>query len=217
MTMHMRSCLSGLLPGALCLFSAMASAAPPRFELTPFFGARLGGDFELVDEAGDVEQSVDLDSGTGYGLDLGLYRDSSSFYELLYSRQEANLDSSDTSVDGIDVTVEYLHFGGTLLIPQEEQWLLPYLSLTIGATRFEPKEGDYDSETKFSASLGGGLRVPFNERVAATLGVRGYLTFVDSDTDLFCVSGSGGGTCLLRSSGSTFFQGEATLGLTLRF
>jgi len=61
-------------------------------------------------------------------------------------------------------------------------------------------------------SLGGGLRLPFSDHVAATLGVRGYLTFVDSDTSFLCVSGSDESGCLVRSSGSTYFQAEAQLG-----
>ena len=93
--------------------------------------------------------------------------------------------------------------------------MLPYLSMTIGATRLSA--GGYDSETKFSGSLGGGLRIPFTENLMATLGVRGYLTFMESSTQFLCISDSGNGTCLLKSSGSTFFQGEAQLGLTFRF
>ncbi len=69
----------------------------------------------------------------------------------------------------------------------------------------------------FSGSLGGGFRIPFNDNVALNLGVRGYLTLVDSDTDLFCVSNSQEAGCLVRSSGSTFFQAEGQLGLSVRF
>jgi opacity protein-like surface antigen len=114
----------------------------------------------------------------------------------------------------VDVQTDYYHFGGTLLFA-DEKWMVPYLSLTAGATRFSAD--DYDSETKFSMSLGGGLRLPFSDHVAATLGVRGYLTFVDSDTSFLCVSDSEESGCLVRSSGSTYFQAEAQLGLTLRF
>ena len=93
--------------------------------------------------------------------------------------------------------------------------MVPFLSFTLGATQFSAD--GFDSETKFSMSLGTGLRLPITDNFGATLGLRGYLTFVDSDTDYFCSSDGGNGTCLVRSSGSTFFQGEATLGLTLRF
>jgi len=88
-------------------------------------------------------------------------------------------------------------------------------SLTVGATRLAP-DGGYDSETELSGSIGGGVRMPFNERLSATLGVRVYGTLLDSDTAIFCV-GSGDLNCLVRTSGSIFFQGEAFLGLSFRF
>jgi hypothetical protein len=81
----------------------------------------------------------------------------------------------------------------------------------------EPDDGDYDSETRFSGSLGGGFRIPFNDNVALNLGLRGYLTLLNSDTSLFCVSDSGDAGCLVRSSGSTFFQAEGQLGISVRF
>jgi hypothetical protein len=200
---------------ALVTAAPVARADGPRFEITPFAGYRIGGEFETPETDTEDARSVDLESGGGWGVDLGLYRDNNSFYELLYSSQSARVDSSDPALRGLDVTTEYYHFGGTLIFAAE-QWVVPYLSLTVGATRFDA-DGGYDSETKFSASLGGGLRLPFTDNFGAVVGVRGYLTFVDSDTDLFCVSSGGEGTCLLRSSGDTYFQGEATIGLTLTF
>jgi hypothetical protein len=185
-----------------------------RFDVTPLVGYRMGGEFEEVDTETGTGDTLDLDDGSSFGVDLGLYRDSNSFYEVLYTRQESGIDSPDPAIGSVDVATEYLHFGGTLLFP-DEYWYVPWLSLTVGATRLNP-DGGFDSETEFSASLGGGVRLPFNERVSATLGVRGYVTLVDSDTAIFCV-GSGDLNCLVKTSGSTFFQGEAFLGLNFRF
>lgn len=209
------------------LIGAAAVAAPvaqaraadqPRFELMPFAGARAGGGFDVRDLGGTstTEQSVDLGSGAGFGLDLGLYRDQQSFYELLYSTQSAAVDSANPAVDGVDLRIDYLQFGGTLLFPEQNAVFVPYLSLTLGATFLQP-DGDFDSETKFSGSIGGGFRFPFSDNVAAVLGVRGYLTLLQSDTDLFCVSDSTQAGCLVRSSGSTFLQAEGQLGLSVRF
>jgi Outer membrane protein beta-barrel domain len=201
---------------ALAQMDEPAETPAPRFEATPWVGYRFGGSFDVTNEDGsDSNRSIDLDGDTSFGLDLGLYRDHNSFYEVLYSRQQTGVDSSDPALSGLDVNVEYLHFGGTLLF-DEEYWFVPYLSLTVGATHLDPG-GGYDDETKFSASLGGGVRMPFSDRVSATLGARGYLTFIGSETKLFCSSINGQGTCLLQSSGSTFFQGEAQLGLTFKF
>jgi hypothetical protein len=185
-----------------------------RFEITPFVGYRMGGSFDAQDAAGNATGSADLDDGSSWGLDLGLYADQTGIYELLYSKQTSGLDRKDPLLGSVDVTTEYYQFGGTRFYPSE-QWVVPYLSATIGATRFSAD--GYSSETKFSGTIGGGLRLPFNDNFAATLGVRGYLTFTESDTDYFCKSVNGEATCLLVSSGSTMFQTEALLGLTLRF
>ncbi len=206
------------LLAAAVLFAAplAAQADSPRFEFTPFVGGRMGGGFDVAAADGS-SSSVDLGDGMSYGLDLGLYRDSQSFYELLYSTQTTSLDSRDPLLDGIDLRIDYLQFGGTAFFPQDSDFFVPYLSLTIGATFMEPDSGGYDSETKFSGSIGGGFRIPFNDSVALNLGVRGYLTLIKSDTDLFCVSNSQDAGCLVRSSGSTFFQAEGQLGISVRF
>ncbi len=205
-----------LVTAALFATPLVAQADSPRFELTPFVGGRIGGSFDVPTGEGDGS-SVDLSNGASYGIDLGLYRDSQSFYELLYSTQSTSLDSNDPVLHEVDLSVNYLQFGGTLFLPQDNDLFVPYLSLTIGATCMEPDYGGYDSETKFSGSLGGGFRIPFNDNVALNLGLRGYLTLIDSDTSLFCVSDAEDAGCLLRSSGSTFFQAEGQLGLSVRF
>ncbi len=209
-----------LRPAAACLLPMLLLCSPafaeaPYFEVTPFAGYRMGGQFDTQETEASPSRSVDLESAASWGLDLGLYRDDSSFYELLYSRQSTGFDSRDATLGRIDVATEYYQFGGTLLF-EPQRWMVPYLSLTIGATRLSADRG-YGSETKFSGSLGGGLRLPVSDRFGVVLGVRGYLTFVNSDTDFLCISQDGEASCLVKSSGSTYFQGEALAGFTLRF
>jgi hypothetical protein len=201
---------------ALTTLSPVAVAESPRFEITPFVGGRIGGGFDVVDEETDEERSVDLDNGTSYGLELGMYANPNGFYELLYSTQQTSFDSSEPAVDGIDIDVNYLHVGGTAFFPQDS-FYVPYLSFTLGATFLEPKQGEYDSETKFSGSLGTGFRFPVNEHFNVMLGLRGYLTVIDSDTGLFCISNAEQASCLVKSSGSTFFQTEGQLGFSFVF
>jgi opacity protein-like surface antigen len=206
-----------LLVAPMLLGAALpASADAPRFELTPFVGGRVGGGFDVL-SPDETESSVDLGSGASFGLDLGMYRDRQSYYQLLYSTQQADIESRDPLLDGIDVRIDYLQFGGTAFFPQDNDNYVPYLSLTIGATFMQPDDDDYDSETKFSGSIGGGFRFPLSENLGVNLGVRGYLTLLDSDTRLFCNSDADGAQCLVQSSGSTFFQAEAQLGLAFRF
>src|SRR5262245_24649591 len=69
------------------------TAPLPRFEITPFAGYRMGGDFD-VDVGANTTQSADLDDDGSYALALDMRRDEESQYELFYSRQETNLESS---------------------------------------------------------------------------------------------------------------------------
>jgi hypothetical protein len=204
--------LGGLL--VVLMFAAPASADNRRFEVMPFGGYRVGGDFDVEDEQGVELRSADLDEDVSWGIELAYYRDRNAYYELLFSRQTSQFDDNDPALGGVDLTTDYIQFGGTLLF-DSEPWILPYLSLTIGLTRFDAD--GFGSEYKFSGSLGTGLRLPVNDRLSFVAGIRGYGTLIDSDTELFCVSGGGQGSCVVRTSGDIFFQGEATVGVALRF
>src|SRR5262245_3262702 len=125
-----RSIAGLMMTGALALGCGVGRAEVPRFEATPFVGYRVGGNFDVDATEGAPADSVDVESDASFGLDLGLYRDSNSFYELLYSRQQSSLDSHDPAVDGFDVAIEYLQVGGTLLF-DSDTWYQPWLSLTI--------------------------------------------------------------------------------------
>jgi hypothetical protein len=200
----------------LVTIAASPARAGPSVEVMPFVGARLGGGFDVANATtGDVT-SADLEDGGSYGVHLGLYANDSGFYELLYSTQQTSLDARDPAADGVDVTIDYLQVGGTALFPND-RFYVPYVSFTLGATFLEPRQGNYDSETKFSGSLGGGFRFPLGEHASIVLGLRGYLTLLDSDTDLFCASGAEEAVCLVKSSGSTFFQAEGQLGFSVAF
>jgi Outer membrane protein beta-barrel domain len=185
----------------------------PRLEIMPFAGYRVGGSFDYEDAA--VSHALDLGDDSSWGIDLGLYRDRSSFYELLYSQQRAQLDTRGTSLGSLELRTEYAHFGGTLLFP-DQNWFVPYLSLTMGVTKFDPQDDALVSESNFSMSLGGGMRLPINRHLAVSLGVRGYLTFIDSSSQIFCVS-SGGAACLFRITASSFFQAEGQVGFVMTY
>ncbi len=186
----------------------------PHVEIMPFAGYRVGGSF-YFDRGLATQHSLDLGDDAAWGVDVGLYRDRASFYELLYSQQDARIDTIGTTIGSLKLRTEYAHIGGTLLFP-DQNWFVPYLSMTIGATKFDPHSASLVAETDFSMSLGGGLRLPINEHLAVSLGVRGYLTFIDPSSQIFC-GGSGSLNCLFRISATSFYQFEGQLGFVMRF
>jgi opacity protein-like surface antigen len=212
---------------AAALFTAVAAhaadreeneeppAAPPLpFEVTPFVGYRMGGDFD-IDVGAGTTQNADLDEHGSFALALDMRRDEESQYELFYSRQETNLEAS-SPLGPLGIDVEYLHLGGTLDVDQGLP-LTPYIVGTLGLTRFSPGPGSGSDDTRFSVSFGGGLRVPVSHHFSLRLEARGFLTFVDTNTAFFCSSSSAGGFCAIRSSGSTFIQYEVLAGAAFAF
>lgn len=191
----------------------------PRFEIMPWGGYRFGGDFNYEGETEEDTRSFELGDDASWGVGIGLYRDAGSFYELLFSSQSAQLDTDGVTPEPLRLRTDYYHIGGSLLF-EGGNGLVPWLSMTAGVTRFDPSGtingASLTSESALSLSLGGGLRVPVNEHLSVVGGVRGYLSFVDSSSRLFCVS-SGGAACAFQISGSSFIQIEGLLGLAFTF
>jgi hypothetical protein len=179
------------------------------FEITPFVGYRMAGDFDIDNS----NQEADLQDHGSFALALSMRRDESSLYELLYARQESRLED-DSPLAPLDVNVEYLHLGGTLDV-NDELLLKPYIVGTLGVTRFTLESGSDD--TRFSVSLGGGVRVPVTPHFNLRFEARGFLTLIDTDSAIFCASGSFGGVCAIRGKGSTFTQFELMAGAAFAF
>jgi opacity protein-like surface antigen len=182
----------------------------PWFELTSFATLRLGGDFALDDPA----EEVDLDDAGAFAFAINLRADETSQYELFYGRQQTRFERG-SSLAGQDIDVEYLHVGGTAALIGEHR-LIPYMVGGLGVTRFSPAVNEEDA-TRFSLSLGGGVRVPVSPRFSLRFEGRGYLTFIDTDTAFFCRSDEGGALCRVRGSGSTFLQYELLAGAAFSF
>jgi hypothetical protein len=194
---------------ALVLFLPALARAERGVELTPFAGFRFGGSFE------EKVTGVDLDAreGAAFGLILGVQADPDSQYELFWAVQRTRLET-----DGLfgrtplfDLDIHYLHIGGRHVVPGEG--VRPFVSGGLGLTFFIPKGGEPGSKTRFSVSLGGGVKVPFSKRVGLRLEARGFLTILPESTEIFCVS-AGGAACDVRVQGDVFGQVQLLAGIS---
>ena len=205
--------VSAAAAAVLCLSSPARAADQPReynnFEFTPFVGYMAGGEFE--DAAGTSDR--DLDADTDFGIMIDAAAEWWRHYEMIYVRQSTSVDGAEP----FDMDVEYLQFGGTVSYPDAEYThVIPYIGMTVGAARFSPDGAGLGDETKFAVTLGGGVRIPINDRFAVRLDLRAFGTLLDSDGDIFCVS-SGGATCNIRVKSDFFLQYSANLGFTVGF
>ena len=197
----------------LCLpLPSLAADADAKFEITPFAAYRVGGSFDDTDDNGRLE----LQESGSWGLSINGRVEANTEWELFYARQSTNVDSTGliTPQTSVDVDVDLLHFGGTYLFDGER--VRPFIALTVGATRFDPLPSSFNAKTYASVSLGGGWKFRLAEHFGVRLEVRGFGTFVDSNSRLFCVS-DGGAECLIIAEGDFVTQWEARAGLSLRF
>jgi opacity protein-like surface antigen len=176
-------------------------------EITPMAGYRIGGEFNQVDKNAKLK----FDETESYGFVIDFDQSKYKQITVLYSRQTTSLRSSDSLETNplTDVDIEYYHIGGNQIWIRDK--MRPFFGATVGATHFNAH--GRNSTTKFSFSLGGGVKFFVTERFALMAGVRGYGTFFDGSSSLFC----GPNGCLASASGSLLFQFEANAGVTLRF
>lgn len=202
----------------LCLLTALPAAGyaqtyPGRFEITPYFAQRFGGTIE--DAATDAD--AELDDGSAAGLVLNLRESDNTQWELIYARQSTDADVSELAFPSptLDIDVESLQIGGTYQGGGSRY--RPYLAATIGGTRLTPTLDDVDGDTFWSFSVGSGVQIFPESRVGLRVEARLWGTLLDTDTDLFCQSGPGGGLCAIQLDSSVLWQVEVFAGAVLRF
>jgi opacity protein-like surface antigen len=139
-------------------------------------------------------------------------------WEVYLGRQSTSLetegvfDPGETAPAKLDIS--YLQAGGTYWF--EGDRARPYIVATVGASRFEPDDGSFDSETFFAFGIGGGYKIAPTSRFGLRLEGRVFGSLVDSDEAVFCRSGGAASGCLIAVSGSVVWQWEVLAGLVFR-
>ena len=222
--MSVRPCLpkSGFLQLLLVLaclgpLAAVAGEDRYRLEVTPFAGYRLGGSFDAEDNTAGVD--VDIDDHSSYGLIVNWPAEENTEWEVYLSRQSTSLDTGnlfepgEAVLDDLDIT--YLQAGGTYLFEGNRAW--PFIVATIGASRFEPDDNEFDSETFFSFGIGGGYKIAPTSRLGLRLEGRVLGSYLGGDSAVFCRSDEVSSGCLIAVSGDMVWQWEVSAGLRFRF
>ena len=181
-------------------------------ELTPMFGYTFGGEFDY--EEGEYDETIEISEGSSIGFRLGYNVGYNSQIEFIYSHQETEITGGDLFPrDALfDLDVDYFHIGGSLLW-NRGNGLEPYFTGTLGLTHFNPEDSGFDSLTRFSMGFGGGVRAFPLQRLGLYTGVRGLVTFVNSDTEVY--SGSKGTYVIIEAD--TVWQFQVYAGLILAF
>jgi opacity protein-like surface antigen len=207
--------LSGLLASAN---GAFAGEVVHNIEITPFAGYVFGGTFEADEEASSANQDVDLEDAASYGLIVNWPAEPNTEWEIYVSRQSTSLEAAGLfapdEATSPDLDISFLQVGGTYLF--EGDRARPYIVATVGASRFEPDDSAFDSETFFAFGIGGGVKLAPTSRFGLRLEGRVLGSVVNSDSAVFCRSGPAANGCLVAATGSMVWQWEVLAGLVFR-
>ena len=195
--------LASALVATLVSVTAPASA---QTSLTLFTGYAGSSGVENV----STGTNADMKSAATYGVALGMVLDPSRELQLYYNQQSTTLSPGGDAAP-FDLTVRYLHVGGTVFIDRPISQGF-YAVGGVGITHFSPGTSGYSDEVKPSINLGFGYLLPLGDRIALRAEARGYFTLVNSSGGFLC---SGGCVAVLQSEAVT--QYEAKIGLMARF
>lgn len=203
---------SRILAFALASAAAGPVALAADYAFTLYGGYRDGGSFTDT----STGKSLDIEGSGAVAASLDFPLDASRQVQVFYSRQSSNLGIAQTAAatsvgSQVPLTVSYVHIGGSNFF-SGRVGQGPYLVGGLGITVFDLRLSGSDLEVRPSLNLGIGYQVLLSESIALRFEARGYATLFNSSGGLFC---SGG--CVLSIQGDAVTQGEALIGLSLRF
>lgn len=182
------------LAALICAAAASAQVRDRTFEISPYGGYQFGGEFE--NGSTDLfDFDVQTDDDFSYGVRLG-YNVSSNFQlELQLSHtatefvEEGNggLFAPDDELELGDLDIDYLL--GSMVFNFGRRRVVPYISIGGGVARLDPNDFlGADEETRFTATLGGGIKTFFTPHFGLRFDGRGYATSLgdNDDNDFFC-------------------------------
>jgi opacity protein-like surface antigen len=208
----------GLLALALILFAGSTAWAQSRVEnraeITAYGGWQFGGVTYV--RQGDLN----LNDAFNYGVIVDVTVRPGAQVELMYNRQETELRLREPfGVNRVltDLTVEYWLAGGLMEVERGHA-ATPFVSLTLGAVHYNPKEREIDGrqisdEWNFAMALGLGVKYFASDRIGLRLQGHFWQGFTGTGGSIFC----GGGGCSFGLFGWGPVQGDIAAGLTFAF
>lgn len=194
------------------LLPVVSLSANADMFIAPYGGYSLGGNqFDIDDEAGESSGEAKIEESSHYGIMLGMgTKDPGNIY-LLFSRQSSDLKSGGLFNPDVlaPLDLDYIHLGGTLYFPQGD--INPYITASAGITRMMPD--GWSNETRFSMGIGGGAEYHISPNWALFADVRGFATFIDNESSLFCDAEQ----CLWHVSADVIWQAQANIGVKFSF
>ena len=193
-----------VLAVALCLGTSTADAQRRKAEISVLGGWQFGGSLNIY-QAGSISIKDAL-AVTGV-VDINIQRGGQ--LELMYDWQGTQVNLGGAKL--FDADLHYFQIGGLGYVDKGK--LEPFGVATLGLTYINPKDSEFNGETRFSFTLGAGAKVFPTERIGLRFEGRLLMTVIDGAVGLGC----GGAGCSGGFWGWGMAQGVVSAGLILAF
>jgi len=218
-----------VLVGAIAALIAAAGSpavAQDRFEISGFGGYTFseGIDVLRADLGPDFVNEVDVDSAPSYGGAVNYWLNDQTQVGFQFGLQDSSLllkGSSEVVVT--DLKVYNYHGVYTYNAGTSGARTRPFFMFGLGATQYKPSDlsgVSFDSEVKFSGTVGGGVKVYPNERVGFRFTARWTPTYISSSVEgVYCSpywSPWYGSSCAVLEQYDFSNQFELSAGIILR-
>lgn len=206
--------------GASCAFAQESTIS--KIELTPFAGTRFGGKIAVSDSSNPNIDYLAIKSSIDYGafFDYTIWDNFQA--EVMWVRQPTDLREHDFTTDtlGPPITTTKLDsftFGAAYSFKPVEAKFKPYIAGGLGFTNFtntdNPNNVFLGFHNRFTYNIGGGFKYYFSKYA----GLRFDLRYAPTRTLPQNVQECGPFGCFIAQQTGHANQGEANLGLILRF
>ncbi|MFA6957304.1 MAG: hypothetical protein WC538_15645 [Thermoanaerobaculia bacterium] len=206
----MRQSLFSVLGVLLCL--SLPLAAQPIMEITPTVGYTFGGSFDELGLPDSVVESVDVNDNTSYGLIFDIGNENGAF-EVTWSHLSSELEGNGGAADGVllDYSSDNFQFGYVGYFGGDGPETKAFWNASLGFT--DLNLADQESDTKFSAALGIGMKHQFNDRIGIRVQARWIPTYINTD-DAYVVCDPY--FCYTVGDDNYLYQTEVSAGLVIR-
>lgn len=194
---------------------AMSTSAWAGAEISGFGGYQFGG--RIPTSIGEIDFKDDVTYGGT--LEFPLPMKPGTSLVLWYNRMdtEIRLDSYYGKTSLGDASINYFQAGGLYNVDRGTP-VVPFTMLTLGATWIDPSSSatyqgvQFESVTKFSFMLGGGVKYWTSDKMAIRLQFNLAMTLINSGAYF----GVGTGGANISVGGSGFAQGAILGGVTFK-
>jgi opacity protein-like surface antigen len=192
--MKLRVCIFVLIAAATAAAAASAQVREGTVEISPFAGYLFGGEFARGTTSA-FDSRVDVDDEATYGIRLGYNITDNFEIEAQASHTETAFVTDDDELFGDegddlgDLDIDY--FLGYMTFNFGHRRAVPYVTVGAGVARLDPDIpfSDARQDTRFTGSLGVGVKAFVNPHFGLRFDGRGYATSLgdrDRDDRFFC-------------------------------